>query len=132
MEYTSILSAVSSSPRSSLRCTLAIAIRRSSFYHFGTRGTPGRGSTIPTGIFRDLPAETTDGTRHDSIPIAGRWKKKVKEERDGMALRAGIQTRALRTFDSRSGLWNACESRSALFIHRKCNSVINAQKYGFE
>lgn len=31
----------------------------------------GRGSTIPMGIFRDLPTETTDGTRHDSIPIAG-------------------------------------------------------------
>lgn len=58
----------------------------------------GRGSTIPTGIFRDLPTETTDGTRHDSIPIAGVIEKKVKRrggEREGgraRVSRAGIRT----------------------------------------
>lgn len=56
--------------------SLTIAIRCSSFYRFGTRRMLGRGSTIPTGIFRDLPTETTDGTRHDSIPIAGAIEKK--------------------------------------------------------
>jgi len=91
MEYTSILSPrppaipppnpFSPSRRRRRRRIPAIAIRRSSFYHFGTRGTPGRGSTIPTGIFRDLPTETTDGTRHDSIPIAGAIEKKKKKER---------------------------------------------------
>jgi len=45
----------------------------------------GRGSTIPTGIFRDLPTETTDGTRHDSIPIAGAIEKKVKRSGEGTA-----------------------------------------------
>jgi len=55
----------------------------------------GRGSTIPTGIFRDLPTETTDGTRHDSIPIAGAIeKKKVKRrgEEGEPVPRTGIRT----------------------------------------
>jgi len=43
----------------------------------------GRGSTIPTGIFRDLPTETTDGTRHDSIPIAGAIEKKKSKKKRG-------------------------------------------------
>lgn len=86
MEYTSILSATFSPLV--LLFAGAIAIRRSSFCHFGTRGTLRRGSTIPTGIFGDPPTETTDETRHDSIPIVGaiekegeRREENVKKER---------------------------------------------------